>query len=143
LITIVLADDHTLVRKSLKLLFSNEPDFNIVGEVEDGLEAIVLVEKIKPDILVLDLAMPLMNGMEVITCLNNRGSKTNIVILSMQNGDAYVSRAISLGVKGYVLKESPPEEMVKAIREAIAGRRYLCSKLSQQVFVPSQFEKAA
>lgn len=143
MITIVLADDHTLIRKSLKLLLSTEPDFIIVGEVQDGLEAVVLVEKIKPDILVLDMAMPLMNGLEVISCLNSRGSRTSIVILSMQNSDAYVSRAIALGVKGYVLKESPPEEIIKAIREAIAGRSYLCSKLSQPVFVPSPFEKAA
>ncbi len=143
MITIVLADDHGLVRKSLKLLFSIEPDFSIVGEGEDGLEAIILVERLKPDILVLDMAMPGMNGLEVITCLNSRDSKTSIVILSMQNSDAHVSRAMSLGVKGYVLKESPPEEIVKAIREAIGGRRYLCSKLSHHVIVPSKFDKAA
>ncbi len=135
MITIVLADDNTLVRKSLKSFLSTESDFNIVGEVEDGLEAVILVERLKPDILVLDMAMPGMNGLEAITCLNSRGSKTSIVILSMQNGDAYVSQAIGLGVKGYVLKESPPEEMVKAIREAIAGRRYLCTKLSPHILI--------
>ncbi len=131
MITIVLADDHNLVRKSLKILFSAEPDFNIVGEVEDGLEAVSLVEKIRPDILVLDMAMPGMNGLEVAFCLNNRGSKTQIVILSMQNSDTYVSQALRFGVKCYVLKESPPEEIIKAIREAMAGRIYLCSMLNK------------
>jgi DNA-binding NarL/FixJ family response regulator len=130
MINIVLADDHELVRNGVKSLLSIEPDFKIVGEVEDGLEAVSLVEKIKPDILVLDMTMPGMNGLEVAFCLNSRGCKTCIVILSMQNGDAYVSQALSFGVKGYVLKESPPEELTKAIREAVAGRRYLCSMLA-------------
>ena len=143
MITIVLADDHELVRKSLKSYFSSEPDFNIVGEVEDGLEAVILVEKIKPDILVLDMAMPGMNGLEVTRCLNSRGCKTGIVILSMHNGDAYISQALSFGAKGYVLKESPPEELTKAIREAMAGRSYLCSILTDQAKVHSQFKKAA
>lgn len=134
--TIVLADDHILVRKSIRSLLSTELDFDIVGEVEDGLEAVIQVERLKPDILVLDMAMPVMHGLEVISQLNSRSCKTRIVILSMQNSDAYVSRALSLGVKGYVLKESPPEELIKAIREALAGRNYLCSELSPQVLIP-------
>jgi DNA-binding NarL/FixJ family response regulator len=141
MINIVLADDHQVVRKGLKALLSNEPDFVIVGEVEDGLNAVSLVERLKPDILVLDLMMPGMNGLEVMRALNSRGSMTGIVILSMQNCGAYIHQAFSLGAKAYVLKEAPPEELLKAIREAMAGRNYLCSALSEDVVMHTQVKK--
>jgi DNA-binding NarL/FixJ family response regulator len=143
MITIVLADDHNLVRKSLKSLFNTESDFNVVGEVEDGLAAINLVETIQPDILVLDMVMPGLNGLEVTRRLNSRGTRTRIVILSMQSCEAYVSQALNSGVKAYVLKDSPPEELIKAVREAQAGRNYLCSLLADQPSVSSQFKSAA
>ena len=138
MISIVLAEDHELVRKSLKSFFSAEPDFNIVGEVKDGLDTVSLVEKIKPDILVLDMMMPGMNGLEVTRSLIRSGSKTGIVILSMQNCGAYICQALRFGAKAYVLKEAPPEELVKAIREVTAGRNYLCSSISENVLIQYQ-----
>ena len=141
MINIVLADDHKVVRKGLKALLSTEPDFNIVGEVEDGLDTVSLVERIKPDILVLDLMMPGMNGLEVTRTLNSRGAKTGIVILSMHNCDAYICQALRFGAKAYVLKEAPPEELVKAIREVMAGRSYLCSALSENILIQYQSQK--
>ena len=133
MIDIVLADDHKVVRKGLKALLGAEPDFNIVGEVENGQDAISLVEKIKPNILVLDMMMPGMNGLEVTRSLTSLGSKTGIVILSMQNCEAYISQALKFGARAYVLKEAPPEDLVKAIREVTAGRNYLCSSISENV----------
>jgi two-component system, NarL family, response regulator NreC len=133
MIKIVLADDHKVVLKGLKALLDSEADFRVVGEAEDGLETLNLVERLKPDILVLDLMMPGMNGLEVTSTLKKRGSKTGIVILSMQNCDAYISQAFGLGAKAYVLKEAPPEELITAIREVIAGRSYLCSALHKEV----------
>lgn len=138
MINIVLADDNKVVRKGLKTLLSTEPDFNIVGEVKDGLDTVSLVEKIKPDILVLDMMMPGMNGLEVTRSLIRSGSKTGIVILSMQNCGAYICQALRFGAKAYVLKEAPPEELVKAIREVTAGRSYLCSSISENVLIQYQ-----
>jgi two-component system, NarL family, response regulator NreC len=141
MISIVLADDHKVVRKGVKALLSAEPDFNVVGEVEDGLNTISLVERLNPDILVLDLIMPGMNGLEVTHSLNSRGSKTGIVILSMQNCDAYVCQALKFGAKAYVLKEAPPEELIKAIREVMAGRSYLCSALAATALIQEKVQK--
>jgi two-component system, NarL family, response regulator NreC len=133
MIEIVLADDHKVVLKGLKALLGSEADFRVTGEAEDGLETLNLVERLKPDILVLDMMMPGMNGLEVTSTLKKRGSKTDIVILSMQNCDAYISQAFRSGAKAYVLKEAPPEELITAIREVMAGRSYLCSALEKDV----------
>lgn len=130
MIRIMLADDHQVIRKGLQGLLSAEPDFNIVGEAGDGLETVRLAELLRPDILVLDLTMSGINGLEVIRRLNKKSFRIGIVILSMHSSEAYVLESLRLGAKAYILKESPPEELVRAIREASAGRRYLSSSLS-------------
>ncbi len=132
MIKIVLADDHQVVRKGLKALLSTEPDFNIVGEAGDGLETLRLVEDLHPDILVLDLMMAGINGLEVTRQLNKKVPQVGIVILSMHSNEAYVLEALRCGAKAYILKESPPEELVRAVREVFAGRRYLSSPLSER-----------
>ena len=124
MIKIILADDHNIVRKGLKALLSSEEDFEIIGEAKNGLEAVTLVEKLQPDILVLDLLMPGINGMEVARRLKKLKTKTSIVILSMHDNEAYVSEALRTGVDAYVLKESPPEELIYAI-ERLYSRRML------------------
>jgi two-component system response regulator NreC len=130
MLNIILADDHKIVRKGLKALLSTEPDFRIVGEAENGLEALELVEKLKPDVLVLDLMMPVLSGLEVTRSLCQKPCRTRIVILSMHSSEAYVIEALRLGAQAYVLKESPPEELIKGIREAAAGKRFLSAPLS-------------
>jgi two-component system, NarL family, response regulator NreC len=130
MLKIVLADDHKIVRKGLKALLSSEPDFRIVGEAENGLEALEQVEKLKPDVLVLDLLMPGMNGLEVTRTLCRQPCFTKIVILSMHSSEAYVMEALRLGARAYILKESPPEELITGIRQAAAGHLYLCSPLT-------------
>jgi len=131
-INIVLADDHQVVRKGLKALLSAEADFSVVGEAGDGLETVQLVERLKPDILVLDLMMSGINGLEVTRQLNKKGVKTGIVILSMHNNEAYVLEALRSGAKAYILKDSPPDELTRAIREVSSGRRYLSSPLTER-----------
>jgi DNA-binding NarL/FixJ family response regulator len=132
MINIILADDHQVVRKGLKALLSAEADFNIVGEAGDGLETVKLVEELQPEILVLDLMMAGINGLEVTRQLNKKNPKTGIVILSMHNNEAYVLEALRSGAKAYILKESPPEELVRAIKEVSSGRRYLSSPLTER-----------
>lgn len=128
---IILADDHRIVREGLRALLLTEADFEIVAETGDGLEAIRLVEKHKPDVLVMDLMMPGLNGLEVARQLTHRGTSTKIVVLSMHANEAYVLEALRHGASGYVLKDSTSADLVRAVREAMAGRRYLSPPLSE------------
>lgn len=132
MIKIILADDHQVVRKGLQALLAAETDFNIVGEAGDGLETVKLAEQLQPDVLVLDLMMSGINGLEVTRQLNKKSAKIGIVILSMHSNEAYVLEALRSGAKAYILKESPPEELIRAIKEVAAGRRYLSSPLSER-----------
>ncbi len=132
MIKIILADDHQVVRKGLKALLASETDFNIVGEAGDGLETLNLAEQLQPDILVLDLMMAGINGLEVTRQLNRKFPKIGIVILSMHSNEAYVLEALRSGAKAYILKESSPEELVRAIREVSSGRRYLSTPLTER-----------
>ena len=129
--TIVLADDHQVVRHGLRVLLEAEPEFRIVGEAGDGLEALEMLERLQPDVLVLDLMMPGMNGLEVTRQASQRSPRTGIVILSMHTNEAYVLEALRAGAKAYVLKSSTSDELVSAVREAAVGRRYLSSPLSE------------
>jgi len=130
-ITIVLADDHRIVREGFKALLASEPDFAIVGEAGDGLETIRLVEQIKPQVLVLDLMMPGLNGLEVTRQIKQRGLDTKIVVLSMHTNEAYVLEALRHGASAYILKDSSAADLVRAVREIVAGRRYLSPLLSE------------
>jgi DNA-binding NarL/FixJ family response regulator len=123
--SIVIADDNIAVRKGLKSLLDNEQDFKVIGEADNGLTTIDLVEKLQPDILILDLMMPKLNGLEVARRLNKKSSPTGIVVLSMHKNEAYVQEALKSGAKAYVLKESLTDELVAAIRQVLSGRCYL------------------
>lgn len=129
---IVLADDHHLVRQALRTLLAAEPDFQVVGEAGDGLEATQVVERLKPDVLVVDLFMPGLGGLEVTREVVRRSPQTRVVILSMYSNEAYVLEAFRNGASGYVLKDSTSADLVQAVRDAVAGRRYLSPPLSQR-----------
>jgi len=129
---ILLADDHHLVRQGLKALLEGEPHFRLVGEAGDGIEAVRLAERLRPDVLITDVVMPGLNGLEVTRQVTRVVPKTRIVILSMYANDAYVFEALRNGASGYVLKESQASDLVKAIREVAAGRRYLSPPLSER-----------
>ncbi len=130
--TIVLADDHHVVRKGIRALLEAEADFRLVGEASDGLETVQLVERLRPDVLVLDLMMPGLNGIEVARQVGQRSPKTRVVILSMHANDDYVLEALRTGAIGYVLKEASISELVEAVRDAAAGRRFLSPVLAER-----------
>jgi two-component system response regulator NreC len=133
MINIVLADDHRILRQSVRALLESEPDFRVLAEAEDGSEAVRMVERLHPDVLLLDMIMPRMNGIEVTRVVTKRFPKTSIVILTIHANEAYVSEALQAGAQGYVIKDSSLEELVRAIREASAGRRYLGPPLSEEM----------
>ncbi|MBX3278876.1 MAG: response regulator transcription factor [Acidobacteria bacterium] len=131
MITIVLADDHHIVRQAMRALLETVPDFKLVGEAGDGLEAVRTVERLTPGVLVCDLMMPALNGLEVARQVAQR-TRTRVLILSMHSNDAYVSEALSNGAAGYVLKDCQSSELIHAIREIAAGRRYLSPQISER-----------
>jgi DNA-binding NarL/FixJ family response regulator len=139
--TIVLADDHHLVREGLRALLEAETDLEVVGEAANGLEAVQLVERLQPDIAILDLMMPDLNGLEAARHLTQHASDTRTVILSMHANEAYVLEALRNGVSAYVLKDSRADDLVHAVREVLAGRHYLSSPLSERA-IESYMEKS-
>ena len=130
--TVVLADDHLIFRQGLRALLAQESDLQVVGEAGDGVAAIQLVERLQPDVLVLDLTMPGLNGHEVAHQVSQQVPSTRIVVLSMHENEAYVLQALKCGAAGYVLKGSGMTELVQAIREVAQGRRYLSPPLSER-----------
>jgi two-component system response regulator NreC len=140
--TIVLADDHHVVRQGLRVLLEGQPDFQLVGEAGDGLEAIQLTERLKPDVLLIDLMMPSLNGLEATRQVSQRSPHTRVVILSMHASEAYVLEALRNGAAGYVLKDSSAADLVHAVREVVDGRRYLSSPLSERA-IEAYMQKAS
>jgi DNA-binding NarL/FixJ family response regulator len=130
--TLVLVDDHQIVRQGLWAILKTEPDLRLVGEAADGQEALRLVERQRPDVLVLDLMLPGLNGLDVARQVARRSPGTRVVILSMHSDEAYVVEALRAGASAYVLKESGADELVRAIRDVMAGRRYFSPPISEQ-----------
>jgi two-component system, NarL family, response regulator NreC len=130
--TIIIADDHEVVRQGLRSLLSSERDLRIVAEASDGQETLRAVEKHCPDLLVLDIAMPLLNGIEVTRQAKRASPRTRTLILSMHSDESHVAEALRSGADGYVLKDARSVELLEAIRHVLAGRRYLSPPLSQR-----------
>jgi len=130
-IRILLADDHTVVRDGLRALLERESDMTVVGEAADGRESIRLAETEAPDVVVMDLAMPNMNGMEATRRILAANARVGVVILSMHQGESYVLGALKAGAKGYLLKDSMRGEVVQAIRAASQGRSFLTRKVAR------------
>lgn len=129
--TIALADDHQVVRQGLRILLEAVPEFHVVGEAADGQEAVQLVERLRPHVLVLDLMMPGLNGLDVLRQVTQYAPKTNVIIFSMYADISYVLEALKNGASGYVLKRANVDKLVEAIRHVMAGRRYLSPPLSE------------
>ena len=142
MITILLADDHHVVRQGLSALLSAEPDFSVVAETGDGLEAVQLAERLKPDILIVDVKMPGLGGLEIVRSVNLKSRRTRCVVLSMYANEAYVYEALLGGAAGYLSKDAGADELVSALREVAAGRRYLGRPMSDAA-VAAYAEKAA
>jgi DNA-binding NarL/FixJ family response regulator len=129
-VTVVLAEDHKIVRQGLCAVLAAEPGLRVVGQAADGPGALRVVERLRPDVLVLDLMLPGLGGLDVARAVAERVPRTRTVILSMHANEAYVAEAFRAGAAGYVLKEESAGELARAIREAAAGRRHLSGLIS-------------
>jgi DNA-binding NarL/FixJ family response regulator len=142
--SIVLADDHQIVRQGLRSLLDAEADMKVVGAASTGLEAVELTDQLRPDILVTDMMMPELNGMEVTRQALQRSPATRVIVLSMHANEGYVTQALRNGALGYVLKDSSLEELVEAVRTVLLDRRFLSASISERMIeVYIQNEKAA
>lgn len=122
---IVIADDHPVVRRGVRALLEEEPGFRVLSDAVDGLEACALVERFQPDVLVLDVVMPGLGGLEVTRRVGKLSPRTRVVILSMHDEHSYVWEAFKSGASAYVLKRSAMEELVRAVRQVASGQKYL------------------
>ena len=132
-ITIALAEDHRVVREGVRRLLEAEQDYVVVGEAADGLEALPLVQRLKPQVLVVDLMMPGLGGLEVTAAVSRKVPGTRVVILSMYHEDVFVLEALRNGAAGFVSKDASGVELVRAVREVVAGRHFLSPPLSEVV----------
>jgi len=128
--TIVLVDDHSLVRDGIKALLETEQDLKVIGEGSDGSEAITLVEEKKPDILIVDIRMPNMTGIEAVEKLSTLSSDVKCIILSMHDSEEYILQSVTAGAKGYLLKDTGKVEFIKAIHTVRDGGKYYSGDIS-------------
>ncbi|ADY28564.1 response regulator transcription factor [Cellulophaga lytica] len=129
-ISIVLADDHSLVRDGIRSLLEEEKDLVVVAEVSNGKEAIDIVEEKKPDLLIIDIRMPVMNGIDAVEVLNKKGSITKTIILSMHDSEEYILKSVDAGANGYLLKDTGKVEFIKAIHTVQQGGKYFSGDIS-------------
>ena len=129
-IRILLADDHAVIRSGLRLVLEREPGFRVVAEAADGKDAIRLAMELTPDVAVLDVAMPNLNGIEAARQIT-AAERTNVVMLSMHSDEGYVLRALNVGARGYLLKESPEEDLIAAVKAVHAGKAYFSPAISR------------
>ncbi len=133
MIRVIVADDHNLVREGIRALLEKADDIEVVGEAVDGLEAVELVQRLTPDVLVMDIAMPRLNGIKAVEQLRALAGPTRIVILTMYSDEILVRQALRHGAKGFLLKGSVSEELLLAIRAASRGAVYLSPAISETV----------
>jgi two-component system, NarL family, response regulator NreC len=132
-INIVLADDHAVMRTGLRLVLERQADFTVIGEASDGREAVALVQREAPDVLVMDIGMPNLNGIEAARQVAAAAPQVAVVILSMHSDEAYVLRALKAGARGYLLKESAESDLIAAIRAVHAGKAFFSPAVSRML----------
>jgi two-component system response regulator NreC len=130
---IVIAEDHTILREGLRALLSARPEFEIVGEAEDGRMAVQCIERLKPALVLMDLSMPRMNGMDAIREIKKRSPKTKVLVLTVHKAEEYILATFRAGADGYALKDSTHTELVIAIKSVLAGKPYLSPGISEKV----------
>ena len=131
--SIVIAEDHTILREGLKALLSSQSDLKVVGEAGDGLEAIRSVQNHSPDMILLDLSMPKMTGLDAIKEIKRVNAATKIIVLTVHSTEEYILATLQAGADGYVLKDAHSAELLTAIRHVLDGRRYLSPSISGTV----------
>lgn len=129
--SIILADDHGIVRKGLRFVLESEPGLVVVAEASNGREAVRLCEELKPDIAIVDIAMPQLNGIEAVSLIVKASPKTSPVILSMHTDETYILRALSVGAKGYMLKDAVEDEILPAIHAIQRGKSYFSPAIAK------------
>jgi DNA-binding NarL/FixJ family response regulator len=130
MIDIFLADDHTIVREGLRVLLDGQPDMRVVGDAADGRHTLEQVQRLRPTVVLMDIAMPDLNGIEATRQIRTACPATHVVILSMHSTSEHVFQALEAGASGYLLKESAGVEVIEAVRAAAAGQRYLSHKIA-------------
>lgn len=130
---ILIAEDHTILREGLKALLLTSKDLEIVGEADDGRKAVQLAEKLFPDLILMDLSMPRMDGMEAIREIKKRWPQIKVLALTVHKTEEYVLSTLRAGVDGYLLKDATHQEMMTAIRSVLSGKRYLSPGVSEKV----------
>ena len=131
--TVLVADDHTIVRQGLMAVLKAEPDIEVIGEAADGVEAVKKAAALAPDVVVMDVSMPRMNGIEAIARIAESGSRTKVVALTIHSSEEYVFSCLKAGATGYLLKESATSDLVQAIRIVSGGGTYLHPTISMHV----------
>ena len=132
-ITVFLADDHRMVREGFRLLLETQSDIKVVGEVGNGREAVRQAIKLAPDIILMDIAMPELNGIEATKQIIEARSTAKIIILSMYSTTQHIFQALKAGAKGYILKESAGDDIIKAVRAVHSGKTFLCDEITEMV----------
>ncbi len=130
-VRIVLADDHTIMRNGLRLMLERQKEFQVVGEASNGREALEVVNGAKPDVVILDIAMPLLNGIEAAKRILSEHPKTAVLILSMHADEGYILKALKAGARGYLLKDSAETDLIQAIRAICAGKAFFSPAVSK------------
>ena len=128
---ILLADDHTIMRNGLRLLLERQSDFVVVAEAENGREAVELTARENPDIVIMDIGMPVLNGIEAAKRISDVQPKTAVVILSMHSDESYILRALKSGARGYLLKDSAEADLIGAVRAVAAGKAFFSPAVSR------------
>jgi DNA-binding NarL/FixJ family response regulator len=132
-VTVFLVDDHPMIRHGLRKLLEGVSEFAVIGEASDGLEAIQKIELAKPDILVIDMMMPNLNGIEVLHQIKKTSPATRAIVFSMQSAEPYIVEALQAGAAGYILKDTGPGELIEAINTVMQGERYLSGPLAERL----------
>jgi two-component system response regulator NreC len=128
---VLIADDHGVVRKGLRLLLEQYPELEVIGEAANGREAVTMAATLSPQIVVMDVAMPILNGIEAAEQILKVNSKTGIIILTMHADESYLLRALNVGVKGYLLKESAEQDLLLAIRAVANGKPFFSRAINE------------
>jgi len=133
MIRVIVADDHGVVRKGVRFLLQQEPDIEVIAEAEDGREALRLVNEKKPQVLIIDIAMPHLNGIDAAAQITKTSPSTSVIVLSMYSDEEFLIRALNAGAKGYLLKDSAEPDLVRAVRSVAQGKTFFSPDISHML----------